>query len=343
MPESTGRAARRDQLRELMDQLGLDALLLRRHANFAWYTGGADSRVDHASPLGLADIVVTREAEYVLTSNIEAPRLREEETPDIEVVEYPWYEGADPILRSMVGTRRLGADVAVAGAHDASTAVSPLRYVLDADAIERYRIVGIDAVAAMEETADVVRPGMREEEAAAQLAAACRRRDLFAPVILVAGDDRIARYRHAIPHRGRITRRVMLVVCAERGGLYANFTRFVHLESPDAELRSRFEASETILRRMREATRSGRTLGAVFDDCRRFYAEAGFPEEWKLHHQGGITGYASRELMATPGSNQKVQVGQAFAWNPSITGTKAEETIILTAAGPEVIAAAPSG
>ena len=167
-------------------------------------------------------------------------------------------------------------------------------------------------------------------------------RELFSPVLLVAADDRIARHRHPIPHGEPIERRAMLVVSVERGGLYANVTRMVHLEEPDARLRRRQEACETILRRMREdATRPGRTLADAFADCRRFYAEEGFPQEWSLHHQGGLTGYASREVIATAQTRQEIKVDQAFAWNPSITGSKAEETFVLTGDGPEVITRLP--
>jgi len=91
-----------------------------------------------------------------------------------------------------------------------------------------------------------------------------------------------------------------------------------------------------------EATRPGRTLADAFDDCRRFYAEAGFPDEWRLHHQGGITGYASREVIATPHTEVPIEAGQAFAWNPSITGAKAEETFVLAEDGAELIAGAAS-
>ncbi|MCA1717609.1 MAG: M24 family metallopeptidase [Actinobacteria bacterium] len=340
--DSTSRRARRQRLLELMERCGVGALLLRRSNNFAWYTNGADTRVDHASPFGVAAVLITPEAEYVLTNNIEAPRMREEQTPDFEVVEHPWHEDEATAIRELAGDAALGADFPLEDALDVSDEVSPLRYVLDPDALERYRRIGADAAAAVAEAADSLEPGMSELGAAANLAAACRRRRLFGSVLLAAADDRIVRYRHPIPHGATIERRAMLVVSAERGGLYANVTRIVHFEEPDKELRQRLEACETILRRMREeATRPGHTLADAFEDCRRFYAEEGFPEEWRLHHQGGMTGYASREVIATPETRQEIRVGQALAWNPSVTGAKAEETFVLTESGPEVITPVP--
>jgi Xaa-Pro dipeptidase len=325
-----------------MDRRDLGALLLRRSVNFSWYTGGADNRVDHASPFGVADVLIFRDAEYIFTNNIEAPRMREEQTPDVEVVEHPWYADEATAIREVVGDVSLGADFPLEGATEVSDEIAPLRYVLDPDALERYRRVGADAAAAVGEAASSLESGMGEHEAAANLAAACRRRELFSSVLLAAADDRIAGHRHPIPHGERIERQAMLVVSAERGGLYANVTRMILFEEPDTELKRRQEACETILRRMREeATRPERTLADAFADCRRFYAEEGFPDEWRLHHQGGLTGYASREVIATPQTRQEIRVGQAFAWNPSITGAKAEETFILAEAGPEVITRLP--
>ena len=89
-----------------------------------------------------------------------------------------------------------------------------------------------------------------------------------------------------------------------------------------------------------EATRPGRTVAEAFAACRCFYADAGFPGEWRLHHQGGLTGYASRELIATPRTHQVIEPGHAFAWNPSVRGAKAEETFVLTETGPEIVAGA---
>ena len=187
----------------------------------------------------------------------------------------------------------------------------------------------------------MVAPGVTELELAGEIAAACRRRGLSSPVLLAAADDRIAAHRHALPFGATIERRAMLVVSAERGGLYANLTRFVELEEPEPMLAQRIAATEEILERMRlEATRPGITLADAFGTCSGFYRDAGFPDEIRLHHQGGLTGYASRELIATPKTDHLIAVGQAFAWNPSITGAKAEETFVLTESGPEIIAGA---
>lgn len=330
---------RQERLRQLMERRRVDAVVLRRPANFAWYTGGADTKVDHVATEGVADLVVQGDSQLVLTSTIEAPRMRAEQTPELEVVAYPWHEDRFAALRGVIGGARVGSDLGLPGTADLSEEIAALRRKLDADAIESLRAVGADASAAMAEAAAAVEAGMTEHEAAAALAAACRRRGLTATVLLAAADDRIALHRHPVPVGATIERRAMLVASAERGGLYANLTRIVELDESDAELTRRQRACDEILARMRnEATQAGDTLAEAFAACRRFYAEAGFPGEWRLHHQGGLTGYASRELIATPATHAVIQPGQAFAWNPSVTGAKAEETFVLTDQGPELVA-----
>src|SRR5215210_7804805 len=112
---------------------------LGRPANFAWYTGGADSRVDHVGPEGVAALVVDSDHERVLTSTIEEPRMRSEQTPDFEVLSYSWYRGSSSALKEIVGDIPLGADVAIPGAADVSEDVARIRRTLAPDAVARLR------------------------------------------------------------------------------------------------------------------------------------------------------------------------------------------------------------
>lgn len=190
---------RYERLRELMERHAVDAVVLRRPANFAWSTGGADSKVDHVASEGVADLIVRPNSELVLTSTMEAPRMRAEQTPELEVVEYPWHLDRDAALRELVGDARVASDLGLTGTIDLSDDIARIRRTLDADATESLRAVGADASAAMAEAAAAVEPGMTEHEAAAVLAAACRRRGLTATVLLAAADERIAE--HGTPSR----------------------------------------------------------------------------------------------------------------------------------------------
>jgi Xaa-Pro dipeptidase len=78
-------------------------------------------------------------------------------------------------------------------------------------------------------------------------------------------------------------------------------------------------------------------MGDVFRKGINVYAEVGFADEWRLHHQGGPTGYRTREFRVTEGTDAVIVENQALAWNPSITGTKSEDTIIATPSGPIIL------
>src|SRR5439155_13445214 len=177
-------ATRADQVRDLIDRHSLGGVVLRVCANFAWYTGGGDSRVDHANPLGVADVVVTRDDELVLASSIEAPRMRAEQAHGLEVVEFPWHQGPREALRELVGDERIGADAPLRAALDLSGDLAQLRRVLCRDAVAQIMAVGADTSAAIEDAAASVTPGTYEHEIAATLAAACRERGLHPDVLL---------------------------------------------------------------------------------------------------------------------------------------------------------------
>ena len=119
------RETRDRSLRELMDKHGVGALLLSTPANFAWYTGGADNRVDHGDPVGVASVLLTTDDAYILTNNIEAPRMREEQTPQMEVVEHPWHEEPAALLSELTGGASVGTDFPSTSGPDLSAEISP--------------------------------------------------------------------------------------------------------------------------------------------------------------------------------------------------------------------------
>ena len=131
----------------------------------------------------------------------------------------------------------------------------------------------------------------------------------------------------------------MLVATAERGGLIAAVTRLVSAVRLPEELAARHRAVATVDAALIGATRMGSTLGEIFAAGQRAYEHVGHADQWRLHHQGGSIGYQGREVKAAPGSRMPVLADQAFAWNPSITGTKCEDTILCRTDGVEILSA----
>lgn len=322
-----------ERVRGWLERERLDGVLLTRRDSFAWATAGGNNHVSKATEAGVADLWIDRERAVLLANNIEAGRIDEEELEglDVDIFAWPWYKDAEAEIRRFIDARPAAGDAAKAGVVDRRSALAELRNELIPQEIERYRELGQATAEAVESVAERVRPRETEFQVAAALDAALIERGLEPVVTLIAADGRIERYRHPIPTETPIERAAMLVSCARKGGLIASVTRMVHFGRLSADLEEKHAAVTQIDAAMMQMTRPGRSGSELFEAITQLYAEAGFPGEWELHHQGGATGYVGREWRATPGESRRVVANQAFAWNPSIAGTKSEDTIVVGA------------
>jgi Xaa-Pro aminopeptidase len=330
-------------IQALLDQQGLDALLLRKASSFAWATHGASSYINTASTYGEAALLITPGGRYLIANNIEAVRLEKEEGLKVQGWEFkisPWYESSTAVTDLTAGLK-LGADAPFAGVTDLSGEVARLRARLTLDEQERYRTLGAMCAEAMDEAIASIEPGFTEEEIAAALAESAQRRGTQPIVNLIATDERIFNYRHPLPTGKVMEKYAMLVLCGRWKGLVASITRLVHFGKIPDDLRRKIDAVAHIDAVLINATRPGRKLADVFADARQAYADTGFADEWTLHHQGGPAAYEPREWVATPGAEDIVESGQAYAWNPSITGAKSEDTVLVDELGWDVVTEIP--
>jgi Xaa-Pro dipeptidase len=176
---------------------------------------------------------------------------------------------------------------------------------------------------------------------AARIASGLFERGIEPSVLLMAADDRILRYKHAVAQNATLERFGMLNLCSRRWGLCISITRFVHFGPLPQRLQDAFAAAADVNARLLAATKMGVTAATLFATAADAYASRGYPGEELRHHQGGATGYGEREWLATPTGKEQVVNGQAFAWNPSVNGGKIEDTILLRDGAIELLTSTP--
>ena len=337
--------------RVIVDE-GLAGILINSQPNFAWLTAGGRNGIDLSREPGAGTLLVCRDGRrFVLANRIELARLTAEQLhgQEYEPVDYAWEgEKANPslvadIAHSLVTDQLpLGSDLALGSTiRVVDTAIARARYKLTAAEVDRFRALGREAGEAIGTMARSLAPGLTEREVARQATSALANIGAESIVTLVAADDRLKRFRHPTPTDLCWNKIAMIVVCARRGGLIASLTRIVCAGAIPDDLRNRTNATAMIMARLIDATKPGASGADLYEVAARAYRNAGFPGEEHLHHQGGAAGYRTRDWVAHPSCTELVQEGQAFAWNPSITGSKVEETCIAFEDGIEIITTTP--
>ena len=325
------------KIRALIAENNLDAIVLRRNPNLAWLIGG---RVHVPLTLDLAclDVVVFPDKVLVVTNKIEAPRLIAEELPaEVEVIAIDWWEGRDSKLPS---GPKIGSDQGGSERIDLGTEIENLRQSLVAEDVARFKNVCGDAAIALGNAMKEVVSSDREIDVTARIANSLWKHNLELVFIGVAGEERVKQFRHPLPTEAPVGNRVVASICARRKGLISSVTRIVSFAGDSDNY---FENIYKVEAAMFDATKVGIEFSEPVKAAISAYAKFGFEEnEWQKHHQGGPTGFAPRDWPAKPDSPQLIKEFQPIAWNPTGNGWKAEDTILATKAGIEILSVDPS-
>ena len=335
----SGFSDRIEKIRQLIDERGLDSIVLRRNPNLAWAIAGR-AHVPTTIDAACFDLVITTTSVTAVTNVIEAPRLVAEEFPEgIEVKTVDWWQGRDALLPT--GTK-VGSDQPGADRIDVSLEIEILRASLVAEDVDRFKTICSDAAIALGNALKQVETTDREIDVAGLITHALWQSDLEISFLGVAGSERVHKFRHPLPTDVVVGNRVSASICAKRKGLIASVTRIVTFGPVSESMLHDYESIVRVEAAMFDATIVGSPFSAPIDAAIAAYPAHGFAsDEWTQHHQGGPTGYLPRDWPANSATTRLIAQNQPIAWNPTGKGFKAEDTILATIGGIQIVSVDP--
>jgi Xaa-Pro dipeptidase len=326
---------------QLMEKEAYDAVVIGTQTNFSWLTCGGSSRVLLTSDIAAAYLVIEKDARYVVAYTMDGPRHLDEELEGMgfEPIFLRWFENSmeDAVLGLLKGKNIL-SDIPLGGADVSMKQFYGLHYPLTEWDIDRYRSIDQDAEKIVRKVVDQTKPGMLETEVEALLTSEFSKADYFPIVLLVGSDERLFKYRHPIPKPKKIDRYLMLILAMRKYGLNAVLTRSVYFgdQLPD-EISDKYEAASIIAANSIAHSVPGTEFSSILKMQKELYTETGFPEEWKNHFQGGITGYVVNDSSLCLDPDAVMADKQTFNWFVTITGVNTEDTYLSQGSEGEIL------
>lgn len=322
-------------LRQTLEATEAAGVRLRGTDWFAWATAGGSNTVLLAAETGVAEVLVTASDAWILTDEIEAQRLKNEQLPDsgasYQLYVNPWAESSkrEAFVREATGGGKVLSDRPVGNESALPQSLIYQRQILLPSELERYRQVGRLASEAMTEVLTQAQPTWTEFQLAGAGAAALWTRGLHPALTLASGERRLPLYRHPLPSGETLGRQALLVFCARGEGLVVSLTRFVcfgNISDQDKQLHQTIAEIEAVALKHSQVNTP---LNQVYHALATAYEQHGYPNAIREHHQGGTAGYGAREVVANAETDSHLDANMVVAWNPSIPGAKIEDTFVL--------------
>jgi Xaa-Pro aminopeptidase len=348
--------ARQKKLREHLATTRFDALLISHLPNIRYlcgFTGSAglllvedagsvfftDVRYDtqaHEEVKG-AKVVIARKAVLTALGEFLAARRRRARG---------WTIGLEAEHFTIAEKKRL-MQVTPAGIRlkDAPTLVERARMIKDGDELNHIRAAVALGARLFDRAVEVIRPGVKEIEVAAEMELAARRGGAEAmsfPTIIASGG------RSALPH-GRASNQAItpggFVVCdfgVILSGYCSDQTRTVWVGSVPKDAREAYEAVREAQQAAIEAVRPGIPVGEVDAAARKLLRKAGLGRYF-THSTGHGVGLEIHESpRVADGQREMLQPGMVITIEPGVYfpgkwGVRIEDMVAVSASGCEVM------
>jgi Xaa-Pro aminopeptidase len=228
---------------------------------------------------------------------------------------------------------------------DAPSVVERARMVKDQDELERIRAAVRLGATLFDRALEVLRPGVKENEVAAEMEYVARRagaEEMSFPTIIASGS------RSALPH-GRASSQTIapggFVVC-DFGVILAGYcsdqTRTVWVGSVSGEANRAYEAVREAQQAAIDAVRPGISVGEVDSAARKVLRKAGFGRYF-THSTGHGVGLEIHEApRVAAGQKEVLKPGMVITIEPGVYfpgkwGVRIEDMVAVTADGCEVL------
>lgn len=352
---------RRARLRERLDALGVDALLITKPVNVRYLSGFSGSNGQMV--VGPEDVFLT-DPRYEEQSAREVPDLRRSVyvTNPRQIGESGGMYAALRDVLADLGVGRLGVEAGHMTLATAATIrtriqavelvetdgeVEAQRRIKDADEVEALRTACAFADRALSELLGELREGMSEIDVAAVLEDRMRRagsEGLSFDTIAAFGEQAAEPHHRPTNRPLRTGDMIKLDFGATYHGYHSDMTRTIAFGQPSAEMLGIYELVRASQQAGLDAVRAGATCGEVDAAARGYLEERGHSFGHGTGHGVGLEVHESPPVrrgapdVLAPGMAITVEPG---IYLPGVGGVRIEDSVIVRSDGCDILTASP--
>jgi Xaa-Pro dipeptidase len=325
----------------LLQQVGCDGLLVLDRDNFTWLAAGGTPR-GILDPLATPGLYFTADARWLLSSNVDAQRIFDEEIDGLgfQLKEWSWHLHRAALLNDLIQGRKIATDVPLEGTKNVAAELQILRRTLTDYEIACYRTLGQTLSHALEATGRTLTSGETEREVAGQLSHRLLHRGVQPLLIAATADGRGRGYRHASFTSTPVTRNCVMTVAGRKYGLCAHASRVISFGQPDAAFRRDHDCACKVSATYVAGSWPDSVPRQILLTGQRIYQLTGVEHEFYLAPQGHLTGHAAVESNFTLDDEQLLQSRWAVTWCVAIGASVSCDTFLISDEGPRAITAA---